>query len=160
MRLRCDENQLYEFNLPKLRIKFYYSFPEHLVILINFLLLISGFNDSFSCPSSAKCVTEELLAWGVSMAVQKLWLWEKKWEQCAEQERKHEVTPLSSDCHLHFASRFCDVHMYTCKETWHTQRYVSLHYPDVRNGWQVEMRAYSAFFYPSLNAILCRAASE
>ena len=72
MRLRGDENQLYEFNLSELGIKFYYSFPEHLVILINFLLLISRFNDSFPCPSFANCVRAIWLAKGVSMAVEKL----------------------------------------------------------------------------------------
>lgn len=65
MRLRGDENQLYEFNLSKLGIKFYYSFPEHLVILINFLLLISRFNVSLPCPSFAKCVRAIWLARGL-----------------------------------------------------------------------------------------------
>ena len=122
MRLRCDENQLYEFNLPKLGIKFHYSFPEHLVILINFLLRISEFNDSLPCPSFAKCVRVVLSARGVSMAVKKVWLWEKSQEQGAEQERRDEVVPLSSDCHLHFACGLCNVHVCTCKWTWaHTE---------------------------------------
>ena len=88
MRLRGDENQLYEFNLSKLGIKFYYSFPEHLVILINFLLLISRFNDSLPCPSFAKCISAMWSARGVSMAVEKLSLWRKNGEQDAEQKSR------------------------------------------------------------------------
>jgi hypothetical protein len=99
--------------LPKLEVKFYYSFPEHLVILINFLLLISGFNDSLPHPSFAKCVSMALLARGVSMAIKKLWLWIKKQKQCAEQKRD-EVMPLNCDSDLHFAFGFCNAHTYKC----------------------------------------------
>lgn len=46
----------------------------------------------------------------VSMAVEKLSLWQKNEEQDAEQKRRVEVTSQSGDCHLHFACGFCHVH--------------------------------------------------
>lgn len=87
----------------KLGVKFYYPVSEHLVILINFLLLIRVYNDSFLFPALAKYVRLVLLARDVSMAIKKIWLWIKEQKQCANQEMEDEVMPLTVTITFNFS---------------------------------------------------------